>query len=248
MKLLSWRWALPAALIFCLFLLFTLPARHVLGWLGLGQVAMQGIDGSAWRGRIDRVAVGKTVVGPLVWKARPWRLLAGQLDYQLFVQSGTGGGELRAGRRLLGNAYLADVVLSLPAQEIARQLPLSMTTLGGSFLLDLQQVELSGEWVDALDGLLVWQDAQILQPARLTLGSLNMQLSLREQQVIGTLSDQGGPLQVSGEFKLGQDRRYTLDAYVKPRNGSEPDLQQALGLLGSPDAQGRYRLSLSGAL
>ena len=248
MKFLSWRWGLLAALIFIVFLLFTLPARHVLGWLGLGQVAMQGIEGSAWRGRIERLGVGNTVVGPLVWQARPWRVLSGRLEYQLFVQSGTGGGELRAGRSLFSGPYLADVALSLPAQEIARQLPLSMVTLGGSFLLDLQRVGLTADWVNVLDGLLVWQDAYVLQPARLELGSLNMQLALQAGQVLGTLSDQGGPLLVTGEFRLGQDRRYTLDAQIKPRNGSDADLKQALELLGTPDSQGRYRLNLSGAL
>lgn len=244
-----WRWALPAVLVFCVFLVLTMPARHAFGWLGLGQLAVQGIEGTPWSGRATRVALGRLLVGPVVWQARFWALLGGRLEYQLFVQSsGGGGGELRVGRSLWSGTYLADVALSLPAQEVAGQLPMAMATLGGDFLVDLQRVGLSDNWLDALEGSLVWQGAKVLQPVPLDLGSLNMQLELKEGQVVGTLGDDGGPLQVSGDFRLSPDRRYALNALLKARGGDDPQLQQALSFLGNPDAQGRYRLQLSGAL
>ncbi len=249
MKRIKWRWVAAATAVFCVFLVMTLPARHVLGWLGLGQVAMQGIEGTPWHGRVSRLAAGRTVLGPVVWKFRPLSLFAGRLEYQLFLQSGSGGGELRVGRGLFGAPYISDAQLSLPAAEIARQLPLSMATLDGAFLVDITQASIASGWLSALSGQLVWQDAQVVQPAQIVLGSLQMTLSLENGQVVGALSEQpGSPLELGGEFRLGQDRRYTLDALVKPRAEADQSLRQALGLLGRPDTQGRYRLQLSGAL
>lgn len=249
MKAVILRWAAPAAILFLVFLAITLPARHVLGWLGLGQVAMQDIEGTVWTGRIARLGLGRTVVGPLAWRLRPTALLAGRLEYQVFVQSGSGGGELRAGRGLFGDPYLADVQLSLPAADVVRQLPLSMVQSGGDFLLDVTRASFDAGWPQELDGLLTWQGAKVLQPAPLELGTLTMQLGLREGQVIGTLGAAAeGPLELGGEFRLGPDRRYVLDALAKPRAAASPDLRQNLGLLGKPDAQGRYRLQLSGTL
>lgn len=243
------RWAVPAAILFCVFLAVTLPARHVLGWLGLGQVAMQGIEGTVRAGRIARLGIGRTVIGPLAWRLRPTALLAGRLEYQVFVQSGSGGGELRVGRGLFGTPYLSDAQLSLPAADVVRQLPLSMVQAGGDVLLDVTHARFSAGWPRALDGLLTWRDAEILQPAPLQLGTLTLQLGLREGQVVGTLAAAaGGPLELGGEFRLGSDRRYVLDALIKPSATASPDLRQSLGLLGNPDSQGRYRLQLSGAL
>lgn len=242
------RWALPAGALFLVFLVLTLPARHVLGWAGGGQLAAQGIEGTPWRGRVQQIAVQQTGVGPVVWQLRPAALLMGRLEYQLFVQSGAGGGELRAGRGLFGAPYVRAARLSLPAAELARQLRLNLVSLGGDFLVDIDTLRLSGGWPGELAGAVRWQGARLVQPQRMALGDLRMQLELRGGNIVGVLGDDGGPLELGGEFTLGQDRRYRLEALLKPRAGAEQPLRDALQLLGNPDAQGRYRLQYSGAL
>lgn len=248
MKAIPIRWAVAAALVFGVFLLMTLPARHMLGWWGGAQLAVQGVEGTAWRGRVLRLALNQQTLGPLVWQLQPFMLLTGRIDYRLYVQSGNGGGELRVGRNLLGTRYLRDAQLSIPAADIARLLRLNFVALGGHFQADIQHLTSAADWPDALEGQVVWQDAQVLQPSRVALGNLQMRLSLRDAQIIGALSDEGGPLELSGEILIGQDRNYRLNALVKARDGAAPELQETLQLLGSPDAQGRYTLQLSGAL
>lgn len=248
MKAIPLRWAVVAAVVFSAFLLMTLPARHMLGWLGGEQLAVQGVEGSAWRGRVLRLALNQQTLGPLVWQLQPSMLLTGRMDYRLYVQSGTGGGELRVGRSLFGTHYVRNAQLSIPAADIARQLRLNFVALGGHFQTDIQELDLASDWLDALEGHIVWQDAQVLQPSRVALGNLQMQLSLRDAQIVGVLSDEGGPLELSGEILIGQDRNYRLNALVKARDGANPQLQEALQLLGNPDAQGRYTAQMSGAL
>lgn len=248
MKRIPIRWTIVTVIVFVVFLVWTLPARHMLGWIGGEQLAVQGVDGSAWHGRVLRLAVNQQAVGPLVWQFDPLMLLIGRTEYRVYVQSGNGGGELRTGINLLGTRYVHDAQLSVPAADIAQQLRLNLIALGGNFQTDIQKLSFNADWVDALEGQVVWQDAQVQQPSRVALGNLQMQLSLREAQIVGALSDQGGPLELGGEVLIGQDKSYRLNALVKARDGADPQLQQALQMLGNPDAQGRYNLQLSGAL
>jgi general secretion pathway protein N len=241
------RRALYAGALFLAFLVLTLPARHVLGWLGDGQLAVQHIVGTPWRGRVQRVDFGRTSLGPVVWELRLLRLLTGRLEYRLYVQSGPGGGELHAGRSLFGTPYVREAQLSLPAAELARQLRLTLVSLGGDFLADIDTLRLSGGWPGELRGQLRWQGARLTQPQRVELGDLRMQIELRDGNVVGILGDDGGPLELGGEFTLGQDRGYRLDALLKPRATAGQPLRDSLSLLGNPDAQGRYRLQYSGA-
>lgn len=248
MKSLPLRWALPAAALFLFFLTITLPAQHALGWFGGGRLAVAGIEGTAWQGSVQRLAVGGFALGPVVWELRPFALLTGRIEYQLFVQSGNGGGELRVGRGLFGAPGARDVRLTLPAADIGRQLRLPLVTLGGDFQIDAAEVAFADAWVETLQAQVLWQAAQTVQPSPVSLGTLQMQLSLRDGRIVGALGDQGGPLELGGEFSMGTDRRYQLNAVLKPRAAADPQLREALGLLGNPDAQGRYRLQYSGTL
>ncbi len=244
----SLRTTVMATGLFLFFLLLTLPARHVWGWFGAGQLAVQDVEGTLWQGRIARLVHPTFSTGPLAWRLRPQALLLGRIEYQLFMQSGTGGGELRAGRGLLAGVYVVDAHVTLPAAELAQRLRLKLLSLGGDLQLDLDELRLSDAGVSALQGNMIWRDAQLIQPNALALGHLQMQLGLREGQVVGTLSDQGGPLELTGELLIGADKRYQLNAYLKPRVDADASLREALGLLGAPDAQKRYRLQYSGEL
>ncbi len=246
MKRIPIRWTGVTVIVFAAFLVLTLPARHVLGWVGGGQLAVQGVEGSAWRGRVLRAALNQQVVGPLVWQFDPVMLLTGRVEYRMYAQSGNGGGELRAGINLLGTRYVRDAQLSVPAADLAQSLRLNLVALGGNFQSDIQELDFSDGWVSALEGQIVWQDAQVQQSSQVALGNLQMQLNLRDNQIVGALGDQGGPLELGGEILIGQDKSYRLDALVKARDGADPQLQQALQMLGNPDAQGRYRLQLNG--
>ena len=248
MKGIPLRWAVPAAALFGIFLIMTLPARHALGWFAGDRLAVQGIEGTTWHGRAQRLAVGQSVMGPLVWQLRPLKLLTGRVEYQLFVQSGSGGGELLVGRTLFGSDYVQDAQFTMPAADLARQLQLRLASLGGDFVADIDRLAIDEDWVGALQGQVVWQAALILQPSRVDLGNLQMELSLRENRILGTLTDQGGPLALSGELLVSSDRHYQLDARVMARDTADPQLRDALPMLGAPDAQGRYPLQLSGAL
>ena len=247
MKFLSPGRALAVLALWLIFLLLTLPAQHLLGWFAGERIAAQGVDGTVWKGRAERLAVDGFAFGPLVWHLRPVALLAGRVEFQCFVQSGSGGGELRLGKSVFGAIGVRDAQLTVPAALIGRQLRLPLVSLDGDFLIDLEEMQAADAWVEALRGRVSWQAARVLQPNPVPLGTLTMQLDMRDGQVVGVLADEGnGPLELSGELNIQANRAYRLDALLKPRAEADQQMRQALGLLGAPDAQGRYRLRYSG--
>jgi hypothetical protein len=66
--------------------------------------------------------------------------------------------------------------------------------------------------------------------------------------IVGALRDIAGPLSLQGQAQLSGDGAYEISGTVAPRGGASTDLQQALQLLGPPDAQGRYAFTLAGTL
>jgi hypothetical protein len=61
--------------------------------------------------------------------------------------------------------------------------------------------------------------------------------------------DDGGPLEVAGTVVLNEKREYTFDALIKPRAGAPQQLVEGLKLMtADPNADGRYRLTLTGSL
>ena len=65
---------------------------------------------------------------------------------------------------------------------------------------------------------------------------------------MGRLRDIDGPLSLQGQARLSSDGSYEFSGTVATHGGASPDLQQALQLLGPPNAQGRYEFSLAGTL
>lgn len=248
MKLPSRRRTLAALALWLVFLLMTLPAQHLVGWFGGPRIAAQGVDGTLWKGRAEHMAFDGVGFGPLLWQLRPLALLSGRLEFQCFVQSGRGGGELRFGRSIFGATFAREVRLTLPAADLGRQLRLPLVRLEGDFQIDLDELRAAAGGVESVRGRVAWQGARVLQPDPLPLGTLTLQLDTRDGRIGGVLGDEGGPLELSGELSVETDRSYRLDALLKARAEAPPQLRQALGLLGAPDAQGRYRLRYSGSL
>jgi hypothetical protein len=81
------------------------------------------------------------------------------------MQSGTGGGELRAGRGLLAGVYVTDAHLTLPAAELAQRLQLDLVSLAGDFQIDLDELRLSDAGISALQGVMVWRGAVVIGQA-----------------------------------------------------------------------------------
>ena len=64
----------------------------------------------------------------------------------------------------------------------------------------------------------------------------------------GSLSDDGGPLEVDGSIVLTPPVNYELQAKLRARPGAPADIVQALNLAGPVGPDGRREISIAGTL
>jgi len=233
-----------------LFLIATFPAQMALGLALRGQsdIGVSNVEGTLWSGSVGTIATRKASLGPVVWDWRPSALLLGRFEYDTFFQLAGGGGEVRVGRGLFDGFYLKTLEGNLNGAQLTQWIAVPGTQLGGSILVDLPWAEFSNGTVTGLQGSIVWENASVIAPMQLALGTLQVELSEKDGELIGTVSDRGGPLAVSGAVALHDGNRYGLNAKIKPRADVDPALQDALSLLGQPDRAGNFTISYSGSL
>ena len=235
------------------FLIYNTPSSWVISRVNSQLAPLQARigdpRGSAWSGH-GRLEIGTVEVGRINWNPRMWPLLTGHLEANLHLRGTSidAHGRLNASRSMLRVAGLkgrADLAL------LARIAGMP-DTAQGTLTADLKTVRVSGQ------GLL--QDAQgeiEVHDARLP--SLNVSLGTLTLRLKGTgtgntihavLNNSGGDLDINGQITLNDGSRYTLVAYLKPHAGQKNDpMRDALSaMIGSPDAQGRYRYVTSGRL
>jgi len=203
---------------------------------------LYGLEGTVWSGSASLRSLGHTPIGALQWQNRPWWLLAGQwvMHWHLDTEEGGLKGDMHAGR---GGITLRDVHGEIPLSTIMPLLPRCPVMMGGHLSVAMESVyiELSGG--GKAQGSVVWYGAEVSLPQPVPLG--NLRLTLQPQQgreVVGVLSDEGGPLQLSGEMRFFPDGQYRINALLNTRTSAPPELERVLALLGKPDQQGRYRL------
>lgn len=214
-------------------------------------LSLAALDGSVWSGRAGSVVYRQALLGELNWQLSPLSLLLGKAQVKTLLQSDNGYLQSRVKTPLGGgNVALADTEGQMPLGDLLRFTPYLPVVMEGRLSLNLPELEVApdGRLVRA-EGTVTWHQAAMSAPQELAFGDLQMVLRTEaEGQVVGDITDRGGPLKVEGKLQLSPDRSYRFNGTVAAGPGAPANLTQALGWLGKPDAQGRYRLNYNGRL
>ncbi|NCF20502.1 MAG: type II secretion system protein GspN [Haliea sp.] len=225
----------------------TAPARLLTSLLPSDRILAQGFSGTLWRGSVSRVLVqagpGYLHLGTVDWTLHPLSLLL--LSPRLSVES-RWGRQLLAGDVLLHgtrDVELRDFSASLAASLVRQYAPVGLT---GTFSGQFRQLRLRDGLPQAVDGRLVWQEAGWQSPVGpRPLGSYAVDLQqLPGELLTGEVHTLSGPVQASGSAQL-EGRLYRVDILVGTDGAMEPQLQQALSLVASPEGD-TFRLALNG--
>ena len=142
------RWPAATALgivAYLLFLLYSLPAQHVVGWFeesaSAQGLSLTDITGTVWSGSAERISYQRTPLGRLEWDFKPSRLLLGKLAYDIELRDT--GQQLQATFLTgLGEGYSLH---GIDAQWLASRLPEGLLQRGvridgklSTTLLDLE--------------------------------------------------------------------------------------------------------------
>jgi hypothetical protein len=247
-----WRWLWLLVPVFLLAIAARLPARWASSYLP-APLSCETAAGTVWNGNCARLRYAGQPLGRIAWQLRAIPLLRGQVEAQ--VSARLTGIDLQRGRVLWSSPQLElrdfEARIDLAA---ARALPLWAgaapwpANLTGEVQLQLENLKLEmPRQVLALGGTI---DVNRLQQAGVALGSYRAEFSEPPNangQLVGRLSDRGGPLDLRGAITLGsQPPGYRVDAQVALRDSATDGMRQQLQFFGPVDSTGRRNMSFEG--
>jgi len=205
--------------------------------------------GSVWNGS-GLLKINGTPLGRLTWNIGWWPLITGHVHAQLRLQ----------GKDIQAHALIdaGRTVLLLTQLRGRADLPLlaRLTNLPqeakGTLVANLAKIRLSPQGrIQAAQGTVDIHGTR-LPNLGVDLGTLHLLLSGNGSKNVihGVITNSGGDLDINGQINLYNGIRYTLITRLKPHPGSKNNpMRDALAaILGTPDAQGRYRYTTSGRL
>lgn len=245
------RYGLYAVLIYGAFLLATLPADRVLAQFRdrlPGDVRFHDVSGSAWSGAAASLVVNGRELRRPEWRLQPTALLAGRLQYAMAFDNGASRAAGVVGRGIGGRLVVRDVNATLVAAEFAPLFNAQALGLNGVVDVSLGRLEIRDGSIASADGTLLWKQAGAQSPRPVQLGDINAVFETTGEGVTGTITDQGGPLQINAALLLAPDGGYRVTGTLAPRNPGDATFAQALRMLGNPGPDGKINLSFSGKL
>lgn len=241
------------AIVFLFAALFRTPAERLLAWastsLADANLELQGVDGTLSAGRVAQLQLrNQTLARDLDWTLQKLQLLIGRASFRL---SGGREGTLIDGTAFLlpsGTLGLRDFKAAMPAQDALALAGYGLLPVEGQAALALDAVDLRKGWPHRAQGTLSLRGlGSKLGRETVNLGDFEAVIENETAGIKATLRSLGGPLDASGEARLGQDRSYELHVQFKPRPDAPPLVANLVRSLGQPDAQGWHHLRERGA-
>lgn len=246
-----WPYVLLGLIAYLVFLAIELPAERAWPWLQerLGLPDIEHLQGRLTGGRGQGLTLGAIDIDELQWRWRPGSLALGRIGLEthaLSRQIGRFDGRLELG--LDGRLRASEVSVSSSAERLGALVGQLDGVLAGRIELELPQLRLDGRRLESLDGTLRWRDAALTRPQAVKLGDLQLDLGLADDGIRGVIRDAGGPLEATGELRIGHDGSYRIEATLGARNDHDKALRSALGWLGRADERGRVKVDFRGRI
>lgn len=210
-----------------------------------GRLRLANAAGTVWNGSGDvRIVAGDSAI-PVTWHVAAWPLLRGRLRGSLVTDDATAPADFDVGG---GDFDIRNLSLTLPAQSILRGAGApALASAGGTMRLRATALAKRG---DSLDGdlNLRWSKATLgavgMMPD-VALGEVRFDGTGQSGALNGTLSNEGGEVDISGTASVSLDGRGRISATLRARTGLDPEraktISRALATVGAPDADGGYR-------
>jgi len=209
------------------------------------------VQGMAVYGSAQGVRLHGGRVESMSWYADPLTLLQGRagLHFALAETDLDVVGTLSTD--LNKHLYLTGLQGHLPlskAMALAGRQPLPVS---GRIEVDLAEIRLTITGLpQSATGTARLLDAITTVGRPLPLGDFSAELRPRDDApgIVGTISDMGGPLTLTGQVTLEPSGRYVFSGQAGVRDPNNRPLKQALSLLGRPGRDGQWRIDYAGQL
>ena len=226
----------------------TFPARLVTSAVlpESSSVQLDDVSGSIWKGSAGRLLYKGVDQGRFSWQVQPASLLRRQIDVVLDLQ----GTSMKGVARLVREAdrvHISDAHVTVPADRLEPLLDIPALHLTGHVQLDLDEMELVNRVPTALKGSATWHEAGVTGEDQASFGTLVANFgALSTGGFGGTVEDQGGPLELDGQFKTTL-MGYEAEAILRARN-DDPQVTRALRHIGEIQPDGSVLYQVKGGL
>lgn len=238
---------------YLVFLIATFPANIVYAYWKeyLGQdvrVDVIGINGSIWSGKASSATIAAQKLQPVSWSVQPLNILLGQfaLNWEFSVVDGYGKGQ--AGYSLIDGFFVKELDAWLPVNSIAPMINAAALNPAGKISIKMDKLYSDGKTITNASGNLEWHDAEISLFKKMALGNYHLDVVQEDDLISGNIKDNGGPIELSGEFSLTPEGEYQMDGLLSLRDTERKDLRQALSSVGKPNREGKIVLKQKGNL
>lgn len=245
---------LIALLVFAVTLVIKAPAATVYAWLQPGMasspVSLLGVGGTVTRGHAAQLTFqGRPALSPVSWELQWLKLLLGRASFRL-----VGGSD---GSLIEGVVYaVPSGTVTLSGFRSAVPLKAAFAIAGQPFIpaegqisAEVESLRLRDGWPLSASGVLSARGlAWKLGREGVLLGDYEATLENETAGIKATIRTLAGALEVSGEARAGNDRRYELQLQMRPKPDAPPLLINLVRSIGQPDAQGWYQLRRSGQM
>lgn len=228
------------------------PAAVAYRWFAPESLSLASVEGTIWRGSAAFGGFEGMAFSDLRWRLLPVDLLRGRVG--ITAELRLADGFLRG--RLTASGHRLEIRDLRAATGLAGFRDwLSLGTARGRVNAMLQSLELVDNWPVSALGTLRIEDLAMppIVPMNgvtsIPLGNFSAEFApTQDPGIVAVLSDQGGPLELTGRLTLSPAHEYVLDTRIKPRADASEALVEGLELLSEPMPDGRRHFVLSGSL
>lgn len=236
---------------YLVFMVIQFPATTLFGLLAqrVPDLTLQQAQGSILQGSAHHLRVQDVEIKSLSWRWRPLDLITGRIKYQLTAEDPvlalTGSISMDWNRRF----EFHDLSGRLPLTRVISLVNRASPPLEGLLELDLATLRLDEKGLPhTVQGTvrLIRTHTTLGKPVEL--GDFDIELTTEDQGILGTVTDRGGPVRLTGNLTLTPDNRYRFVAEISARDNDDQHLRQTLSLLGPPGKDGTWKMDVTGTL
>jgi len=240
-----------AIVVYIATLLALFPASLALRWFlpAIPGLVVGPASGTIWDGSVTGIEYAGWNPGRATWKLDPFALLTLRAAADMHVDRGNAAPiRFSVSAGLAGDVDISNLQATLTLADLERARVMPRNIASGEILLNLPRLELVDGRPVAAEGRVSLAGLQSAFLPGVALGSYEGELKTTETGITATFRDAEAPLGVTGQAQLQPDGRYSASGSITPRSETPEGLRRGLGLLGQPDASGRYSFSFNGQL
>ncbi|MFL6617267.1 MAG: type II secretion system protein N [Povalibacter sp.] len=238
-----WPVVLLGVIAYLVFAIATLPAQLLISRLS-PAVSAAGVHGTVWNGQAEVVQIAGQRIGSVAWKLRAFPLFLGRFqgDAKITRIDGFAQGGFKA--RLSGALELKDLTASIPLTSLS----VGVRGWAGTVNARLARLAIVNGWPTQAEGTIEVLDltGPPNRPANMGGYKVTFPPGSGGDELVGALSDLGGPLNIAGNLRLKSDRSYVVEGAVAARPEAPKSVADSLQYLGPAEADGRRPFSIAG--